>query len=306
MNFQEFKQKYEHKKVEEYPNRVSANPLVSVCVQTYNQANYIKQCLDGILMQKTNFSFEILLGEDDSTDGAREICVEYAQKHPDKIRLFLHHRENNIKINNRPTGRFNFIYNLLSANGKYIAICEGDDYLTDPYKLQKQVDFMRQNKEFAFCYHNVYLIDKDKNRLNSPTNDGSIIHYHPKELKIEKVPTMAMMYKTKSFQKVSHDFVEEVPWGDVFLKAVLTNQGPFAKLNFIGGEKRMVDGVSIAIDLFNKYKNSKASLKYTEEHVKDRGLRQVLKRRRIKIFWVYTCRAAIKLQFKQLINIIGI
>ncbi|MFW5983238.1 MAG: glycosyltransferase family 2 protein, partial [bacterium] len=74
-------------KLIQYRHNVPDNPLVSVCVQTYQHAKYIEQCLDGILMQKTSFPFEVLLGEDESTDGTREICIEYAKKHPDKIRL---------------------------------------------------------------------------------------------------------------------------------------------------------------------------------------------------------------------------
>ncbi|MDZ7795668.1 MAG: glycosyltransferase [Candidatus Marinimicrobia bacterium] len=73
-------------------NLIVCCQLVSVVVVTYQHSNYIKDCLDGILMQKTDFPVEILLGEDASTDGTREICIEYANKYPDKIRLFLHHR----------------------------------------------------------------------------------------------------------------------------------------------------------------------------------------------------------------------
>src|SRR3954469_1879083 len=119
MNFTDFKAKFQRKVVEEFLNSVPDNPLVSVCVQTYQHIAYIKDCLEGILMQQTNFPFEILLGEDQSADGTREICVEYAQKYPDKIRLFLHHRENNIKTNDRPTAKFNFLYSLFSSRGKY-------------------------------------------------------------------------------------------------------------------------------------------------------------------------------------------
>src|SRR5690606_21433837 len=142
MNFQEFKKEYQKVPVEEFPSNVPDSPKVSVLVQTYNHAPYIRQCLDGILMQETDFDFEILLGEDASTDGTREICIEYAQEHPDKIRLFLHSRENNISINGRPSGRFNFCNNLFEANGEYIAFCEGDDYWIDEFKLQKQMDFL--------------------------------------------------------------------------------------------------------------------------------------------------------------------
>ncbi|MFW6272217.1 MAG: glycosyltransferase [bacterium] len=121
--------------------------------------------MDGILMQKTEFPFEILLGEDASTDGTREICIEYADKYPDKIRLFLHNRENVIYINGNPTGRFNLLYNLSSARGKYIAICEGDDYWTDPYKLQKQVDFLEENSEYGMISTDITLIDEEGKAL---------------------------------------------------------------------------------------------------------------------------------------------
>ena len=125
------------------------NIVVSVCVQTYQHGNFIKECLDGILIQKTTFPFEVILGEDESTDGTREICKEYAKKHPDKIKLFLRSRKDVIYINGNATGRYNFIENLKACKGRYIAICEGDDYWTDSLKLQKQVDFLEANPEYV-------------------------------------------------------------------------------------------------------------------------------------------------------------
>jgi glycosyltransferase involved in cell wall biosynthesis len=174
MNFEEFKKKYEKVPVDLYLNQVTEHSLVSVCVQTYQQSAYIKDCLEGILMQKTNFPFEILLGEDQSTDGTREICMEYAQKYPDKIRLFLHHRENNIKINGRQTGLFNFLYNFFNSRGKYIAICEGDDYWTDPLKLQNQVNEMETNLDINICSHPVVIMnDKLKKEASIWCNFGN-------------------------------------------------------------------------------------------------------------------------------------
>lgn len=129
-------------------------PLISVSVITYQHKNYIQQCLDGLLLQKTNFPFEIILGEDESSDGTREICMEYAAKFPDKIKLYLRSRKDVININGNPTGRYNFIENLKACTGKYIALCEGDDYWTDPLKLQKQVDFMEANPEYAMIFTN--------------------------------------------------------------------------------------------------------------------------------------------------------
>jgi len=154
MDFDSFLKTYQKKEVVAHHNSVADNPLVSICVQTYNHEHYIKECLDGILMQETNFAFEILLGEDASTDKTREVCLAYAEKYPDKIKLFLHHRENNIKIHGNPTGRFNFLYNLYSSNGKYIAFCEGDDYWTDPLKLQKQVDVLEANEDLVVSWTN--------------------------------------------------------------------------------------------------------------------------------------------------------
>jgi glycosyltransferase involved in cell wall biosynthesis len=129
-------------------------PLVSICVQTYNHKDYIKQCLDGILMQQTTFPFEIILGEDESNDGTREICIPYANKYPDKIKLFLRSRKDVIYINGNPTGRYNFIENLKACQGKYIALCDGDDYWTDPLKLQKQVDFLEAHNKFDIVFTN--------------------------------------------------------------------------------------------------------------------------------------------------------
>lgn len=135
-------------------------PFVSVCIQTYQHINYIKQCLDSILMQQTTFPFEIILGEDESNDGTREICIDYANKNPDKIKLFLRSRKDVIYINGQATGRYNFIENLKACQGKYVAICEGDDYWTDPLKLQKQVDFLETNKHFAGSFHDTMMIDE--------------------------------------------------------------------------------------------------------------------------------------------------
>lgn len=164
MTFEEFKNKCEIEPVESFPNKVLENPLVSVFILTYQHVNYIKKCLDGILMQKTTFSYEIIIGEDCSSDGTREICEEYALKHPDKIRLYLHKRENNIKVNGKPTGRFNFLHSIYSCTGKYMAFCEGDDYWTNENKLQKQIDFMETNPDYSICFHNAMVLWEDKNK----------------------------------------------------------------------------------------------------------------------------------------------
>lgn len=137
-------------------------PIVSICCVTYQHLNYIKDTLDSLLMQKTDFDYEICIGEDESNDGTREICQEYAGNYPDIIRLFLRSRTDVIYINGKATGRYNFIETLKQCKGKYIALCEGDDYWTDPYKLQKQVDFLEHNVEYSMCFSGIHILDEKK------------------------------------------------------------------------------------------------------------------------------------------------
>ncbi|MCP5004000.1 MAG: glycosyltransferase family 2 protein [Planctomycetes bacterium] len=139
--------------VTEYNNTVPDNVKVSVCVPTYQHVPTIKKCIGSILEQDISFSYEILIGEDCSTDGTRELCLEYAKKYPNIIRLFLHSRENNIKINGQPSGRFNLLYLLHAAKGDYIAICEGDDWWTDKSKLLQQVKSMMENQGCDISCH---------------------------------------------------------------------------------------------------------------------------------------------------------
>ncbi len=134
--------------------KVEGDILVSVCVVTYNQENYIAECLESLINQKTNFKFEIIVGEDCSTDNTRDIVKKYAEKHPDIIVLLLH--EKNI-------GPFHNVKKVYKeAKGKYIAHMDGDDFAL-PGKLQKQFDILEQNKDCIICAHNMQLVDSEGN-----------------------------------------------------------------------------------------------------------------------------------------------
>lgn len=126
--------------------------MVSVIVPTYQHAPFIAHCLDGILGQKTDFPVEVLVGEDESIDGTREICQRYAAAHPERIRLFLRSRKDVMVILGRPTGRANLLDLLAASRGTYVALCEGDDYWTDPLKLRKQVDALETDPGAAGCF----------------------------------------------------------------------------------------------------------------------------------------------------------
>ena len=127
--------------------------------------------------QKTNFYFEIIIGEDDSTDNTRDICKGLAEKNQDKIRLFLRSEKDKIYHRGRKTSRFNYMSNLRSARGNYIALCDGDDYWTDSKKLQKQVTILDENKNFIASHHwqkNAVFEDDNWSEVDSPKENGSL------------------------------------------------------------------------------------------------------------------------------------
>ncbi|MBI4315421.1 MAG: glycosyltransferase, partial [Chloroflexi bacterium] len=127
-------------------------PLVSVRTVTYNHEGFIARCLEGILMQRTSFPFEVVVGEDCSTDRTREIVLAYAAEFPDKIRVIT--SERNVG------GARNAVRVQQACRGKYQAFCEGDDYWVDPLKLQKQVNFMETHPEIPLCFHNAFVINE--------------------------------------------------------------------------------------------------------------------------------------------------
>lgn len=131
-------------------------PLVSILCVTYNHEPYIAQAIEGFLMQKTSFPVEIVIGEDCSMDRTRAICMEYQQKYPEKIRLFM--REKNLGAMQ------NHLLAMEACEGKYIANCEGDDYWTDPNKLQKQVDFLEAHPDYTISSHNVQVVYQGANK----------------------------------------------------------------------------------------------------------------------------------------------
>lgn len=133
---------------------MNKTPLVSILCATYNQKDYIAQTIEGFLMQKVNFPIEIIIHDDASTDGTAEIVRKYQAEHPNLIKG-IYQTENQYS---KKAGVWkNFIYPC--ATGKYIAECEGDDYWTDPNKLQKQVDFLESHPDYSACVHRCKCLD---------------------------------------------------------------------------------------------------------------------------------------------------
>lgn len=231
MEFEDFLEKFQVVPVEEFPNEVLAevpSPLVSCRISTYNHEGYIVDCLEGIIQQRTNFPFEIVIGEDESSDRTRDICLAYAKKYPKLIRLFLHNRKNNIKINGKASAKFQGTYSMNKCRGKYMAICEGDDYWTDPYKLQKQVDFLEKNSDYSACVHSAKIWNQTVQSWQVSKYENYLVDFDLSWGQILKesgavFPTCSLMFHTRklTIPKDLFDF----PGGDLVMIGFLAIEG---------------------------------------------------------------------------------
>ena len=140
---------------------------VSIRCFAYNHERFIRQCLDGFVMQKTDFRFEAIVHDDASTDNTAAIIREYAEKYPDIIKP-IYETENQYS---KHDGSLTRIMNA-HTRGKYIAMCEGDDYWTDPYKLQKQVDFLESHPDYVMCSH-LFDVYNERNKQLQKNDESS-------------------------------------------------------------------------------------------------------------------------------------
>ena len=284
MDFTSFISKYQKVPVEVYPSQAFENPIVSVCVQTYQHSKFIRECLDGILNQVTDFPIEVLLGEDESTDGTREICIDYANKFPEKIRLFLHSRKNNIEIEGTPTGRFNVLYNLLSAKGKYIALCEGDDYWIDPYKLQKQVDFLAANEDYSICFHRVYELNEGKGYLLSNLNSSETQEdYTIQDLaKGNFLHTPSVIYRN-GLIKIYPEWFEKIAVGDYVMHMLYAQYGKIKYLPEAMAVYRLNSGVWSNKSYHYRATNMMIVINHLVEYFEDNTILDILVNQQISL-----------------------
>lgn len=219
-------------------------PCVSVWVITYNHAGYIGQCLDSILMQKTDFTFEICLGEDDSSDGTREICQAYAKKYPDIIRLFLRDRNDPGRHGCEGVWQFNFIETFRACRGKYIAMCDGDDFWTDPMKLQKQVDFLERHPDCSGCFHKISTVDEN-GQILAPD-----MGYPPRRQDrysldyLLQYSNFSPMFSVvfRNHPDAAPDWIKKAPFGDMIVHAGNLRHGDYGFIDQVMGCYRIHSG----------------------------------------------------------------
>ncbi|MGV9011222.1 MAG: glycosyltransferase [Flavobacteriales bacterium] len=199
------------------PGRIS----VSICMITYAHESFIKEAIEGVLCQRLAGSIELVISDDHSPDRTREICKQYQRLHPGRIRLLL--PEKNIGM--MP----NFMQALQRCRGTYIALCEGDDYWTDPLKLQKQVDFLEANPDHALCFHKAQILE------NGKLTEDHIAGPRFAELGKASVDVLDLLRNTNFihtptvvFRRSALELPPEMalsPIGDYFLYAVLMQHG---------------------------------------------------------------------------------
>jgi glycosyltransferase involved in cell wall biosynthesis len=201
------------------------NEMITVCIITYNHANYIRQAIDGALAQVAEYPINILIADDYSTDGTRGILSEYQLKYPEKIRLILQ---------NKNVGAAKNWIDLISyPKSKYIAYLEGDDYWTDESKLRKQIDFLEKNPDFVICFHPVKILEANgvltKDYITQVPENYQTLYDITKYGNQIHSPSVV-------YRNILSSFPEELtksPIGDFFLYMLLAEHG---KIGQIDGE----------------------------------------------------------------------
>ena len=224
---------------------------LSVFVVTYNQEKYIRQCLDSILMQEVDFDYEVVIGEDHGTDGTRAICEEYVEKYP-QVRLLP------LTDNLGVAGNWRRV--LLECKGEYVAMCEGDDYWTDSKKLQKQVKFMDENKQYAGCFHNANTVDENGSIIGQLHNGKMNIEYDFAQMTGGWfVPTASICFRRSS--DIIDYFSELAKYSylsaDRLLVALISNEGKMAySSEIMSAWRRCGDCLSLSVDTMRIYEGN--------------------------------------------------
>lgn len=244
-------------------------PLLSVVTVTYNHEPFIAKCIEGVLMQQVSFPIEFIIGEDCSTDRTRAICRQYAEKYPETIKFVVSEKNVGGLANERRA--------MSAARGKYVAYCEGDDYWTDPLKLQKQVGFLETHPEYSACFHRFRQFNARNNEFfedgcGEVFEMGQEIVEVTEEMFFNKWITqpLTMVYRSECLPVSLYDKYKN--YKDTFQIYELLQHGKIALFSFEGGIRNlhndsMHGGISLRKDceyqikdnheLYSYYKSDK-------------------------------------------------
>lgn len=216
------------------------HPLISAIVLTYNQCAYIADCIEGILSQDTAFAYEIIIADDCSTDGTREICESYAAKYPSLIKLVASEQNVGAVANEQRA--------FLAAKGKYIATCEGDDFWSDTMKLQRQVDFLESHPDYSVCFHRFKKLHVEDGCEDNDGCDNLFTDTEKTSIEISMhqfIHQWCTQYLTMVFRKECYDFDAYKKYKyfrDTHQVYHLMKNGRCRLFSFYGGVYRMTGG----------------------------------------------------------------
>ena len=216
-------------------------PTLSIVMIAYNMERYIRQAIDSVLAQRVDFDYELIIGEDRSTDRTREIVLEYAARWPDRIRPIL--RDVNLGMNR------NFKETLLQARGRFIALLDSDDYWTSPDKLQRQMNFLRLHPECSICFHNTLVVyehgDQPPHPFHMERPEHLISHRIPKPISTladlaagNFMQTGSVMYRAGLYGELP-DWYLEMPTFDWPLHVLNAEHGAIGYIDEVMGAYRV-------------------------------------------------------------------
>lgn len=255
------------------------SPLVSVCMITYNQGKYIRTAMESVLNQVCDFEFDVILSNDASTDDSDKLIKEYIQSHPNGFRIKYYYQTRNLGMN----PNLGFAYER--CKGKYIAICEGDDFWTDPFKLQKQVDFLEVNSRFAISYHPVNVLYPD-GRLERDVRFESLME--KKESTIYDLATLGNYIHTPSvvFRNLFETLPQSInvsPLGDFFLWMLIANKGDIKRNDEVMAVYRFGSGDFSTLSNQNKVKKFIKTLDVLFDELNDPTVKAIVGNRSIAL-----------------------
>lgn len=188
-------------------------PLVSICCLTFHHEEYVRDALEGFLKQKVDFRYEILIHDDASTDKTPDIIREYQKRYPDLIFPILQTENQYSRGITHASGAFNFP----RARGRYIAMCEGDDYWRDPDKLRLQVEYLESHPGCSLCFHSAAILSVDGSVAGSlvrPYRKDCVVS--PEQIidKTSGYPTASLVFRTEAVKQLP-DYYKNCPVGDI-------------------------------------------------------------------------------------------
>jgi glycosyltransferase involved in cell wall biosynthesis len=278
---------------------------LSVSMITYGQEAFIEQTINSVLMQQCDFDFEIILSNDNSPDQTDAIIQRILKTHPEAHKIKYFNQKPNLG------SMENFVFTLKTAKGEYIAICEGDDYWTDPLKLQKQVDFLDQNPDYALCFHQGTSYYQNSKKTEDFISDRAVLQDKVTPHEIIKTggnlcPTNAIVFRNY-FEKFP-DFFHKTQSGDRALTLLLMLRGKFKYINENMSVYRIHDGGisrNLSTEKLIGFKDSNIQLLENFDHHSNFKYHQLIKEEissQVRNIFIYNPSYILKIKYLRKIN----